>query len=228
MIPSPGQVRQDFDRIADLPGWGLDHSTLYHDFLLARMPQPCHDALDVGCGTGTFSRRMAARARHVTGIDLSPRMIALATERSRALANLEFHEADVTAMDLGIARYDFIVSIAMLHHVEAEPLLKRMAAALRPGGVLAVLDVRALRTAWDWVSGGAALAVSAAIRFARTGRPRGTAAARAIWRDHGSRERYLGLEEARALGARALPGCEVRGHAFPRYSLVWTRPRGSG
>jgi 2-polyprenyl-3-methyl-5-hydroxy-6-metoxy-1,4-benzoquinol methylase len=224
VIPTPEQVRQDFDRIADLPGWGLDHSRLYHDFLLARMPRPCGDALDVGCGTGAFAREMAARARRVTGIDLSPRMIALASERSRAFPDIEYREADVVAMDLGEARYDFIASIAMLHHVEAEPLLERMAAALRPGGVLAVLDVRSVHTAWDWVAGGTAIAVSTALRFARTGRPRGTAETRAAWRDHGSRERYLDMGEARALAARVLPGSEVRRHAFLRYSLVWTRP----
>lgn len=40
-----------------------------------------HTVLDAGCGEGYLTRALAARGAQVTGIDLSPRLIALARER---------------------------------------------------------------------------------------------------------------------------------------------------
>jgi len=58
---STSSVRADFDRIALLPeSW--DHNSELHEFLLAQLPARCEAALEVGCGTGAFSRRLAARA----------------------------------------------------------------------------------------------------------------------------------------------------------------------
>ncbi len=49
---------------------------------------------------------------------------------------------------------------------------------------------------------------------------------RAAWSEHGRREHYLTIAEARVLGAECLPGSVVRRHLLWRYSLVWTRPFG--
>jgi hypothetical protein len=67
------KVREDFDRLADLPessGW--DHNAHYHPFLLKHLPPRLDEALEVGCGTGAFARVLAERCGRVVAIDLSP------------------------------------------------------------------------------------------------------------------------------------------------------------
>src|SRR5687768_15933760 len=80
MRASPDQVRADFDRIALLADDGRDHSSPYDAYLLQRAPARCRAALDVGSGTGAFSRLLAARSDHVLGVDLSPEMVRVARE----------------------------------------------------------------------------------------------------------------------------------------------------
>ena len=41
--------------------------------------------LDAGCGTGNFSIKLAERGAHVTGIDLSTEMMAVAREKAVAV-----------------------------------------------------------------------------------------------------------------------------------------------
>lgn len=223
-LPAPEQVRADFDRFAALVDPADEPGVIYHEFVLAQAPRPCAHALEVGCGTGLFARALAARAARVTAIDFSPEMIRRAREQSSGVANLEFVEADLRQWPLPPDTYDFIVSIATLHHVPAEETLRAWQDALRPGGVLAVLDVRTPRGLVERALELVAYGVSALLRLSRTGRLWMQLEARRFWNEHGRNERYLNTAEARALGARVLPGSVVRRHLLWRYSLVWTKP----
>jgi SAM-dependent methyltransferase len=48
------------------------------------------DVLDIGCGIGRIERALAPEIRSITGIDVSPRMIAEARARCRSLGNIAF------------------------------------------------------------------------------------------------------------------------------------------
>ena len=66
-------IQTDFDRIALLSaddGWTQNNH--YHNFLLRHVPAKCESALEIGCGTGAFSRRLAQHAQKVLALDLSP------------------------------------------------------------------------------------------------------------------------------------------------------------
>jgi trans-aconitate methyltransferase len=119
---------------------GWNHNTHYHDALLSTVPRPCRDALDVGCGLGTFARRLTGVADHVDAIERD----AAVLERARRLSNgarpPEFIEADFMAWETA-RRYDFVSMIATLHHLPFAEALARAAALLNPGGVLAVLGL---------------------------------------------------------------------------------------
>ena len=88
LLPSPDQVRADFDRLAPLSDDGWDHNSHYHPFLLRRVPPGCRTALDVGCGTGRFARLLATRAEHVDAVDRSTEMISAALRTVAILASL--------------------------------------------------------------------------------------------------------------------------------------------
>src|SRR5436853_7910282 len=78
----PSIIQADFDRLALLADRSRDHNGYYDDFLLKHMPSPCAEALEIGCGTGIFSRRLARRSTRVLALDLSPQMIRIARGRS--------------------------------------------------------------------------------------------------------------------------------------------------
>jgi SAM-dependent methyltransferase len=222
------RVRDDFDRIAALPDDPCDHNVRGHARLLAALPARCGDALELGCGTGAFTRRLAERAERVVALDLAPAMIAAARARCAGLANVRFEVADATSWPLGVAQWDAIATIATLHHQPARETLLRARDALRPGGVLLVLDLVADAGVADRLRSAGALALNAAWRLARTGRPRMAPEARRLWDEHGRHDVYPTLGEARALAAATLPGARVRRHLFWRYSLVWGKPAAAG
>ena len=110
------------------------HNTYYQPLLLRELPPSCERVLDVGCGAGEFAVRLAARAAYVDSLDRSPVMIERA--RARVPANVTCTEADVLTHPLPPEGYDAITSVSVLHHLPLPVVLPRLAAALRPGGVL--------------------------------------------------------------------------------------------
>ena len=96
-------------------------------------------ALDAGCGSGFLARILAARGASVTGIDLSPRLIAKARERDSDGA-IDFRVADLSQPLPDLAgRFDCIGSYLALNDVaDYVGFAESLAALARPGGRLAV------------------------------------------------------------------------------------------
>jgi ubiquinone/menaquinone biosynthesis C-methylase UbiE len=216
-------VQADFDRIAPLTGEGWDHNSHYHGFLLRQLPPRCTEVLDVGCGSGAFSRLLAQRAERVLALDLSPRMIEIARERSRATPNVDFQVADATAWECPAARFDCIASIATLHHLPAGTTLTRMRGALKPEGTLIVLDLFQGEGLGDVLTSGLAIPVDVALRLIRTGRLRRPREVREAWAEHGRHDSYLTLAQVRQVCGSVLPGARVRKHLLWRYSITWQK-----
>jgi SAM-dependent methyltransferase len=104
-------IQTDFDRIALVSGASPDGSLQnihYHHFLLRHLPPNCERALEIGCGKGEFSRRLAAASQSVLALDLSPEMIRIARANSNQLSNLEFQLADVMSYDLPPEHFDCV------------------------------------------------------------------------------------------------------------------------
>jgi 2-polyprenyl-3-methyl-5-hydroxy-6-metoxy-1,4-benzoquinol methylase len=216
-------IRADFDRIASLSAEGWDHNHHYHDYLLRQLPARCASALDIGCGTGAFARQLAERADHVLAIDLSPRMIEIARERSASYPNIEYQVADVLEWEFPHQRFDCIASIAAFHHLPMAALLPRVKGTLTEQGVLLVLDLFQASTLSDYLVGALAVPANAIARLAHTGRLTEPREAREAWAAHGRRDSYLTLPAVRQLCADHLPGAVMRRHLYWRYSLVWRR-----
>lgn len=217
------RVRADFDRLARLHDDAWDHNLHHHAFLLARVPSRCREALEIGCGAGAFSHALAERAERVLALDLSPEMIRVARAREPHRANLEFQLADVSTWPFPSERFDCIASIATLHHVDARALLVRMRDALRPGGVLLVLDLVSDEGLFDLARSVLAVVANPTLRLVHTGRLRDPKPVRDAWEEHGRGEIYLRLSEVREICRDLLPGAEVRRHLLWRYSIVWRK-----
>lgn len=222
-------IQQDFDQIALASAASPEgelHNERHHDFLLRHLPSNCHHVLDIGCGTGTFARRLAQRAAHVLALDLSPEMIRIARERSANLSNIDFQLADVLNLPLAVESFDCIATIATLHHLPLAEMLLKMKAALKPGGVLLILDLFEPEGVTDAVLNLLALPVSVGLRLIHHGRLLPQRSERAAWNAHASHDLYPKMAEVQALCDRILSGAKIRKHLLWRYSVVWEKPSG--
>jgi ubiquinone/menaquinone biosynthesis C-methylase UbiE len=223
MAGTMSNVREDFDRIALLSGEQWGDNGLYHDYLARHVPAPCREALDIGCGTGEFSRLLASRSGRVLGLDLSPNMIRLAAERSARFTNIDFRVADVLTTELPAERFDCVATIATLHHLPLAEVLPKIKRALRPGGVLLVLDLFEGEGLSDMLRSALAVPLSLGLRLVRSGRLLPPREVRRAWAEHGRHDSYLTVARVREVCAEMLPGAEVRQHLLWRYSLVWKK-----
>jgi ubiquinone/menaquinone biosynthesis C-methylase UbiE len=218
-------IQAEFDRLALVTegdeGW--NQNSHYHDFLLRHVPHGCRRALEIGCGAGSFSRRLAARSEHVLALDISPEMLRLARERSSHLSNLEFQLADAVEREFPPEEFDLIATIATLHHMPFAQMLSKMERALKPGGVLLILDLLQPESFLDAITNAVAYPACVGLRLLHRGRLRAPAAVRAAWAEHEQYDSYLTLSEVRELCAQTLPGALVRRHLLWRYSVVWKK-----
>jgi len=125
-----------------------DHNAYYHRLLLRQMPQPCRRVLDVGCGAGAFATRLAGRAEHVDALDRSAPMIEVA--RRHSPSNVHCVLGDVLLDPLPHSDYYAVFSISALHHMPLRKALLPLAAAIRPGGTLAVIALPRLDLRREW------------------------------------------------------------------------------
>jgi trans-aconitate methyltransferase len=94
-------------------------------------PQPGERILDLGCGTGHLTERIAESGARVIGFDRSPTMLA---EAHVNYPELELVAGDATRMSFA-RPFDAVFSNAVLHWImDAEAVVRSVAACLRPGG----------------------------------------------------------------------------------------------
>lgn len=191
-----------------------NHNVHYHRLVPAAVPPPYGRVLDVGCGEGLLSRRLAPFATHVTGVDVSPAMIDEARRQAPADLALDYRVADVL-VDPPAGVFDLVTSVAVLHHLALEPGLVALRERVAPGGTLVVVGLAAVRSPADHVAGAVGLG-AAALLDRRHG----------VWEpDQPLADPTTTLAEVRSAAARLVPGARVRRHLLWRYSLVWHAPR---
>ena len=135
-----------------------DPPGFYDDFLLSLVPKPCERALEIGCGTGRFTRGLARRVSHVTAVDLSREMIRLARARVPA-GNVDFVQGDALELMPTLGSFGCVVSLATFHHLPQDAAAECFKAAVAPGGTLILHDLWRGDTATDCLLDGVRLPV---------------------------------------------------------------------
>jgi len=151
----------------------------------------------------------------MTGIDQDRAMI----ERARTLVGdrqIRFVEADFLRYAFD-EQFDFIAASASLHHMPFEQALLKMAALLRPGGVLPVLALFREPTPTDRPVAVAATPVNAFYALHR-----GRVASGAPIKPP-----EMSLSEIRETAPSVLPGVRLRRLLLWRYLLTWQKPQAS-
>ncbi len=113
---------------------------------------PGERILDVGCGPGFFCTELLDEVGPdgmIIGLDTSPQMLALAARRCQGHGNVEFHEADATALPVPDASADAALCVQVLEYVpDVAAGLAELRRALRPGGRVVVWDVDWATVSW--------------------------------------------------------------------------------
>jgi demethylmenaquinone methyltransferase / 2-methoxy-6-polyprenyl-1,4-benzoquinol methylase len=125
-----------YDRVGAALSLGQD--PLWRRFLVSRLPRGGH-VLDVATGTGLVAAELLRQGFAVTGVDLSPEMLAVAHRRFGG--QIELINASAEALPLASESFDHLTFTYLLRYV-ADPgaTLAELARVVRRGGLVASLE----------------------------------------------------------------------------------------
>jgi demethylmenaquinone methyltransferase/2-methoxy-6-polyprenyl-1,4-benzoquinol methylase len=156
-------IADRYDLITVLLSFGLD-ATWKRWLVNEAEPLAAARALDLACGTGDIAFELARRGAHVTGLDITPRMIELARLRAarfggagsvrdgrrggtgsvrdgRSAGEARFIVGDMMALPFPNGHFDVVTTGYGLRNVpELDGALREAARVLRHGGILVSLD----------------------------------------------------------------------------------------
>lgn len=122
----------------------------YHDLLKAQLPIPPQDIVDLGCSVGmsTFALQEIYPEAQITGVDLSPYFLAIATYNTQKQSNLKslpkWVHAPAESTGLPSRSFDLVSLCLICHELPQSPtreILQEARRLLRPGGHLAIMDM---------------------------------------------------------------------------------------
>jgi arsenite methyltransferase len=152
-----GRLREDSESVFERCSWFYafcrehlfrDHTSAISNALWpSSRPGPETHLLEIACGPGFYACSLAQRYPdiHITGVDLSERLLSRAKDRAdlRRLKNCHFVKANVLALSESLEPVDAIVASRMLMVVgDRTSALREIFSALRPGGRCFIAEPR--------------------------------------------------------------------------------------
>jgi demethylmenaquinone methyltransferase/2-methoxy-6-polyprenyl-1,4-benzoquinol methylase/phosphoethanolamine N-methyltransferase len=143
-----------YDVLAPLMTLGLERS--FHRRVIALLNlRGGEQILDIGCGTGTLTRDIAAALTDkekscCTGLDAAERMIEVARRKAAQVPNIHFDAAIAEHLPYENETFDAAVSTFFFHHIHfalKRQVLAEAARVLKPGGRFIIVDVD-IPTSW--------------------------------------------------------------------------------
>lgn len=99
--------------------------------------QPSKKVLEIGCGTGMFTKKFLQSGAEITAIDISKDLLEIAKKN---ILNSNIHFELAAAEDLSMIKnnyFDAVIGNSVLHHLDYEKALKAFYKVLKPGGKIA-------------------------------------------------------------------------------------------
>ena len=103
--------------------------------MLSSHLKPGMTVLELGCGTGSFTRELARSGADVVAIDVSPELLEMAKANCSA-PNVQYQIQNAYALSYSEGAFDSVVGSSVLHHLEVEKALRGAYRLLKPGGTI--------------------------------------------------------------------------------------------
>jgi SAM-dependent methyltransferase len=200
-------------------GGEWNHNIHYHPAVLAAVPAGATRALDVGCGDGRLARKLREVVPRVTALDQDEPTLAAARSADGGLG-IDYVLGDFRRQVFEPGSFDFVCSVATLHHMDAAAGLRRMADLLRPGGRLVLVGLARLGGVRGIRDLPAELGGVVLHRVERSRHQFVEVAAPTVLPPP---ETYASM---RRIARATLPGASFRRRLLWRYTLVWEKPAG--
>lgn len=188
-----------------------NHNIHYHNFILSKIPSFCRTALDVGCGYGVLAYKMRYFCDEVTAIDSDDVALQSAKLTYGANGGMKFINGDFMLHEFAEGKFDFVTTVATLHHLPLEAALLRLKSLIAKNGKLVVIGLYQPVTIVDTWYALIAFPVSRLIRL--------------FYKDDvlqaPIKQPKESLHAIKLAVQRILPNGIVKRRFFYRYSIVW-------
>ena len=91
--------------------------------------------LELGCGTGYFTRELARSRADIVAIDVSPELLEIARANCSG-RNVRYEIQNASALSYPDGVFDSVVGSSVLHHLEIEEALREIHRVLKAGGTI--------------------------------------------------------------------------------------------
>ncbi len=138
------EPRRTFDEVAylyDRARPGYPHE-LFDDLVHLTGLTPGGRILEIGCGTGKATIPLAERGYQVTAVELGPHLATVAKRNLARFSNVDVAIAAFEDWPLPAKPFDVVMAAMSLRWIDPGVGYSKSAAALRPGGALAVFGTR--------------------------------------------------------------------------------------
>ena len=103
--------------------------------MLSSHLKPGMTVLELGCGTGSFTRELARSGAEIVAIDVSPELLEIA-KLNCSVPNVRFQIQNAYSLSYSEAVFDSVVGSSVLHHLEIEEALRGVYRVLKPEGTI--------------------------------------------------------------------------------------------
>ena len=138
------KIVKAYEEMAESYNRLVDHKphNAYYDRpnTLSLLPDVQHKTiLDAACGPGKYAEILISQGAAVTGFDISPKMIALATQRNPHAGNFFVHNLSQPLTMFADETFDVVLCALALHYVQDWNLtVREFARVLKPNGCLVI------------------------------------------------------------------------------------------
>ena len=126
------------DNAVNIWGWGTpagktraDRRALY--FIQHGDITAGKKVLEIGCGTGEFTKRITQTGADITAIDISPDLLEIA-RKTIPNVTVRFHVQNVEKLDFKDGSFDVVIGSSILHHLNLNLAIKEVYRVLKRGG----------------------------------------------------------------------------------------------